>query len=166
MRGNKESYQKRIDDFIEDMYVICPSCSCKAIIKIPGTASIHKKNEQEIKLICTACGYNKKLAEKPDTILHKTSNKTISGKIIIIGAAVDPYFHLPLWLTTECCDHMLWAYSYNHLNFLQMHVEAKLRERDTRQMMNKSLGSRLPKWMTGKKNRETILKAIEQLKNK
>ena len=33
-------------------------------------------------------------------------------------------------------------------------------------MKNKSLGSRLPKWMTSKKNRETILKAITQLKNK
>jgi hypothetical protein len=41
-----------------------------------------------------------------------------------------------------------------------------LRERNDVEYSNKSLGSRLPKWMTSKKNREEVLKAIDKLKNK
>lgn len=125
-----------------------------------------KKNEHDTKLICTKCGYNKHLAEKPDSVLHSSPYKIITGKYVIIGGAIDPFFHLPLWLTINCCDNLLWAYNYEHLNFLKTHVEAKLRERNTQEMSNKSLGSRLPKWMISKKNRETILKALTQLQNK
>lgn len=159
------SYQKQIYDFIKDMVVICPSCHAKAIIKIPESDSVHK-NEFEVKLICLTCGHNKRLAEKPGLILHTSANQIITGKYVVIGTAVDPYFHLPLWLTINCCDHILWAYNDAHLEFLKTHVEAKLRERHNQNMKNKSLGSRLPKWMTSKKNREAILKAITQLKNK
>ncbi len=161
----KDTYQKQVYDFIKDIYVVCPSCSGKAIIKTPEF-SFGKKNEHDIKLICTKCGHNKRLEEKPDSILHASSNKVIKGKYIVIGAAVDPYFYLPLWLTLICCNNTLWAYNYEHLDFLKVHVEAKLRERNTQEMANKSLGSRLPKWMTSKKNRETILKAFIQLNSK
>ncbi len=161
----KNSYQKQVYDFIKDIYVICPSCDGQAIIKTPEF-STGKKNEQEIKLICTKCGHNKHLAEKPDLILHSSSSKIITGKYEIIGGAIDPYFHLPLWLTMNCCNNLLWAYNYEHLDFLMIHVQAKLRERNIQEMSNKSLGSRLPKWMTSKKNREAILKGFTHLKNK
>jgi len=161
----KDSYQKKLYDFIKDIYVVCPSCGLQAIIKTPEFL-FGKKDEHNIKLICTKCGRNKRLEEKPDLILHSSPNKIIKGKYLIIGSAIDPYFHLPLWLTFNCCDNTLWAYNYEHLDFLRSHVEAKLRERNTQEMSNKSLGSRLPKWMTSKKNRETILKAIDHLKIK
>ena len=161
----KEGYHKQIYDFIKDIYVFCPSCEGKAIIKTPDF-SFGKKNEKEIKLICAKCGYNKRLEEKSDLILHSSPNKVILGKYLIVGGVVDPYFHLPLWLTINCCDNILWAYNYDHLNFLYEHVKAKLRERNTQEMPNKSIGSRLPKWMTSKKNRETILKTLTQLKSK
>jgi len=164
-KRTKDSYQKSVYDFIKDIYVVCPSCSGPAIIKTPDF-SFGKKNEKEIKLICTKCGHNKRLEEKPDAVLHASAYKIITGKYTIIGGAIDPYFHLPLWLTIPCCNDILWAYNYEHLAFISQHVEAKLRERNTEEMANKSLGSRLPKWMVSKKNRETILKAITQLKNK
>lgn len=161
----KDSYQKHVYDFIKDIYVVCPSCGGQAIIITPEF-SVRKANEQEIKLICTKCGHNKRLQEKPDSILHSSPNKIIRGKYLIIGGAIDPYFHLPLWLTINCCENILWAYNYEHLEFLKVHVEAKLRERNTQEMANNSLGSRLPKWMTSKKNRVIILKAINHLKAK
>jgi DNA-directed RNA polymerase subunit RPC12/RpoP len=160
---NKDSYQKQVYDFIKDMYVVCPSCKSKAIILIPESGYIHKK---AVKLTCSACGYNKRYDEKPDEILHASKNKIITGKYVIIGGAIDPYFHIPLWLTIDCCDNILWAYNDEHLNFLQTHVEAKLRERSILDMKNKSLSSRLPKWMTSKKNRQAVLKAITLLKQK
>jgi DNA-directed RNA polymerase subunit RPC12/RpoP len=161
----KDGYQKQVYDFIKDVYVVCPACGGKAIIKTPEFA-LRKTNEQEIKLICTSCGHNKRLQEKPDSVLYSSPNSIIKGKYVVVGGAIDPYFHLPLWLTMNCCDNILWAYNYEHLDFLRSHVEAKLRERNTQEMANKSLGSRLPKWMTSKKNREMILKALMQLKNK
>ncbi len=85
---------------------------------------------------------------------------------IIIGANIDPYFRLPLWLQKEMPDGLLWAYNYEHLDFLENHVSAELRNREKSPMRNKSLGSRLPKWMTSKKNRNEVLSGIEKLKRK
>lgn len=161
----KDSYQKTVYDFIKNIYVVCPSCGRKAVIKAPDF-SFGKKDEHEIKLICSACGYNKRLEEKPDTVLHKSAHKIITGKYLVIGGAIDPYFHLPLWLMENCCDNILWAYNYEHLDFLIGHVGAKLRERNAQEKSNRSLGSRLPKWMTSKKNRETILNALTRLKSR
>lgn len=159
------SYQKQVYDFIKEVYVVCPSCGGKAIIIAPEYP-VKKNNEHGTKLICAACGHNKRLDEKPDSILHASPYKKITGKFLVIGGAIDPYFHLPLWLTVNCCDNTLWAYNYEHLDFLERHVQAKLRERNISEMANKSLGSRLPKWMTSKKHREVILKALALLKNK
>ena len=80
-----------------------------------------------------------------------------------MGTSVNSYFHLPLWQTINCCNNIFWAYNYEHLEFLKNHIESKLRERNLDEISNKSIGSRLPKWMTSKKNRETVLKIIQQL---
>lgn len=154
----KDGYQKTIDDFISEVYIICPSCTRQALVK--------NLKEKDVNLICAHCGFNKKLSEKPDIVLLKTKSKTITGKYKIMGGAIDPYFHLPLWLTTECCNDLLWAYNYEHLEFLKNHIEAKLRERNTENMSNRSIGSRLPQWMASKKNRAQVLKAIEFLRKK
>lgn len=60
-------------------------------------------------------------------------------------------FCFPLWLRTDFEGHVLWAYNIKHLDFLRDHIDAKLRERNGQELFNKSLGSRLPKWMTAKK---------------
>ena len=153
----KDSYQTQLSQFMNEVLIVCPSCCKKAIVK---------KNEETIKIICLNCGYSKMLSEKPDVILHQSSSKIIKGKYTIIGGAVDPYFHLPLWLKQDCCENLFWAYNYEHLDFLKKYVEAKLRERNLDEISNKSIGSRLPKWMTLKKNRDIVLKTIHQLMNK
>ncbi len=63
-------------------------------------------------------------------------------------------------------DNTLWAYNVEHLDFLAEHIGAKLRERNGQELLNGSIGSRLPKWMTSKKNREALLKKITELKSK
>lgn len=150
---------------MKNMYVVCPACEGQALVSSPDF-SLRNQDEKDIKLTCSKCGHNKILSEKKKPVLMVSSRNIIRGRYIIIGGTLDPYFHLPLWLTTSCCDNILWAYNYEHLAFLKRHVEAKLRERDTHEMMNKSLGSRLPKWMTSKKNRELVLKSIHQLLRK
>ena len=161
----KDTYQKQIYDFIKDIYVVCPKCENKAIVK---TDEILFRNidENKIKLICANCGYNKRLEEIPTGIQFNSNNENIISRYFIIGGTIDPYFHQTLWLTNKCGENVLWAYNYEHLAFLERHVEAKLRERNIENIENKSLGSRLPKWMTSKKNRELVLKTIKQLNDK
>jgi Zn ribbon nucleic-acid-binding protein len=162
---SKDTYQKQVYDFIKDILVVCPSCRRQAIVKTSELPIINI-NEHEIKVTCINCGYNKRLEEKPTSILFSSSSKTIPGRYLIIGGAIDPYFRLPLWLTQNCGYNTLWAYNHEHLDFMKEHVEAKLRERNTQELANKSLGSRLPKWMTSTKNRNRVLKVIAQLKQR
>lgn len=161
----KDTYQKQVYDFVNDVYVVCPSCNGQALVKSPGL-NVKTTDEHNIKLVCTKCGHSKRLDEKPPSVLALSSRKITTGRYFRIGGAIDPYFHLPLWLTTTCGNNILWAYNFEHLDFLHSHVEAKLRERNTQQMANKSLGSRLPRWMTSKKNRAQVLKCLDELRSK
>lgn len=162
----KDSYQTLIYDFLKfDILVSCPNCSKQALVK-SDNFSFRNTDESNVKVICINCGYNKRLLEKPSSILHSSNEKTIAGRHYVIGGAIDPFFYLPLWLTTDFEKNTLWAYNFEHLDFLRGHIEAKLRERNGQEPVNKSLGSRLPKWMTSKKNREIILKRISELQNK
>ena len=161
----KDTYQKQIYDFIKDIYVVCPNCGEKAVV-ITDEVLFRNIDENKIKLICSKCGYNKRLKEMPIGIQFNPNNENIISRYFVIGGTIDPYFHQPLWLTNKCGENILWAYNYEHLDFLERHVEAKLRERNIESIENKSLGSRLPKWITSKKNRELVLKVIKQLKEK
>jgi hypothetical protein len=85
---------------------------------------------------------------------------------MLVGAAVDPHFHAPLWLQTECKGHVLWFYNSGHMDFVEGYVSATLRERKPHAYKNKTLSSRLPTWMKLAKNREAVLKSIETLRTK
>jgi ribosomal protein S27E len=76
----------------------------------------------------------------------------------------DPFFSLPLWFCMPVDRHMLWAYNRAHLGFLKQYVSASLRVREPNH--NRTLVSRLPKWIKQKNNRQKILKAIERLENR
>jgi hypothetical protein len=99
------------------------------------------------------------------------SSKNWSGREIArvwYGEPVDAYFHYPLWLQMPCCGQTLWAYNLRHLNFIEAFVRAELRERVPDEQYgwsNRSLFSRLPKWIQSHKNREAILKAISKIRN-
>lgn len=166
IKKTENSYQTFIYDFLKyDVWVHCPGCSKKAIIKT-NDFSFRDNNHEEIKLVCTGCGYSKKLSEKPSAILSTSGTKPLKGRVYAIGGAIDPFFYLPLWLTISCENNILWAYNREHLTFLHTHVEAKLRERSGPDHSNKSLGSRLPGWMTSEKNRQKVLKKISELESK
>jgi hypothetical protein len=131
MKTRFNAYEKKINDFYEDVIIVCRNCESKAIAK---------KIVKTIKITCQTCGYNK-----------------IENTI---------YVNYNYWLSINFSGNELWAYNYEHLDFLTNHITAELRERNLTSISNNSIGSRLPKWMTSKKNRENILKALEKLKNK
>ncbi len=84
------------------------------------------------------------------------------------GLMCDNIFGLPLWLQREFRSDLLWAFNYEHLSLLEQYVRAKLRERgiDNKGSKNSLMFSRLPTFITSAKNREEILKLIEELRRK
>lgn len=75
--------------------------------------------------------------------------------------AIDPHFGHPLRLVETTRLGVVWAYNARHLTELRAYVGALLRER--RGSTNRSLTSRLPRWIKLAKNRETVLKALDRL---
>lgn len=75
--------------------------------------------------------------------------------------AIDPHFGHPLQLVESTRHGVVWAYNARHLVELRAYVSALLRER--RGSTNRSLLSRLPRWIKLAKNREAVLKALDRL---
>ncbi|WP_133163329.1 hypothetical protein [Siphonobacter curvatus] len=134
---SKEGYTIYLQDFMRNIYVVCPSCHKQAIVQQTST----------FRITCFSCGYSK---------LEKNYR----------AAGLSSFGGYTLWLTTECHGNELWAYNYEHLAFLRLHVEAKLRERNGVEMSNQTLASRLPRWMLSKKYRQDVLKSIIRLERK
>ena len=158
---SKNTYHTLLYQFVTDILVVCPQCEKRAIVHT-GDFSDFKKNEYEIKIVCPACGHNKTL----ENISPRENPQQKQGNVLIFGVPIDPFFHLPVWFQSDFSGETLWAYNLEHLDFLALHVGAKLRERNTSPRMSRSIGSRLPRWMTSAKNREAVLKAIEKLREK
>jgi hypothetical protein len=159
---NNDGYITFIHQFAEDVLVVCPSCSGKAMVHTNGYV-YPKGGSGDVKVVCASCGFNKMLQRNPTVVVNGVPRKSFTGKHLIFGAPVDPFFHLPLWLTDKVLGNLLWAYNPKHLFFLKEFVEARLRERNGKKNTNASIGSRLPKWMTSRHNRDIVLKAIERL---
>ncbi|MCC6752357.1 MAG: hypothetical protein IT266_00065 [Saprospiraceae bacterium] len=160
---NKDGYQTHLTDFLKyDILVICPKCSGKAIVHA-GNFPIPPDAEHAVKLTCSACGYNKRLSEHRESLPSGSSVTASAGRHYIFGDAIDPFFFVPLWLKTDFEQHTLWAYNFEHLDFLRRHLEARHRERNGLNPANRSMGSRLPKWMTAQKHRAQILKKLDEL---
>ncbi len=153
----------RIYDFIKEILIECPKCSQCARVKNDS----EDLSPGETQLTCLNCSYNKVLQNNSKSILSEDIEVSQTG-MMIIGEAIDSYFHQPLWLRADCGGNELWAYNREHLEWLNDFVSAKLRERSQGEQgwNNRSLVSRLPKWLKSKKNRDQILKCIEKLRNK
>jgi hypothetical protein len=142
-----------IDDFLDEILVVCPACG--------GCARTFRKDADRKdlfatrRLVCLACGASKERAGRE--IAHARR-----------GAPRDGYFGLALWLQTPCAGHTLWAYNRRHLEAVEAFIAARHRERVHDEKVgwqNRSLGSRLPKWLQSAK-RPVVLQAIARLKGK
>jgi ribosomal protein L37E len=144
-----------IHDFGNEFLVRCPRCGQLAhvIRQTPLQSTTSPSSFDSLfdprRLACTNCGYSQVRREND----------------LSIGAPIDWYFRLPLWLQTPCRGRILWAYNAAHLRFLEDYIGADLRERLPNPHTNKSLASRLPSWMKSAKNRDEVLKGIARLKD-
>jgi hypothetical protein len=149
-----------IFDFGHEFLVECPRCSRRAVVLDRGAQA-----EPRIALTCPQCGLARAWQPASPGVATTTDlSRYIEGQVTV-GAAVDWYFHLPLWLRAPCCGETLWAYNAQHLAFLETYVTAKLREHQQGEYgwANQSLRNRLPGWMKKAGNRKAILGCIEML---
>lgn len=143
--------RERIHDYFSEIWVKCPGCEQCAIIR-----AMNRETQDMFasrRLTCSAC--------------PRTADW--AGHGMSYGQPTDPYFEHALWLQRPCCGEILWAYNPSHLEFLKNYIGATVRNRSSDPKFgwsNKSLASRLPKWMQIAKNRATILKGISHLEEK
>jgi len=156
----RHTYGTAIYEFARNILVVCPRCGGKVLVRSNDPDS-KIFDTREVKIAYSGCGFNKSLGG----ISFRDDRKQKRGNLLIFGAPVDPFFHLPVWLQDDFSGEILWAYNLEHLDFLAAHVGPKLRERNQANAP-RSLGSRLPRWMTTARNREAVLKLIEKLKKK
>ncbi|SRR6266508_547430 len=152
-----------IDTFGDEFLVVCPRCSKRAVV--------HKRRSSEpaqVVLACEHCGANQFWKQTTPGVLVSANRRRYKVGQISMGDAVDWYFHHPLWLQIACCGETLWAYNQQHLAFIEDYVQATLREKrpGDHGWSNRSLRSRLPRWIQAAKNRATVLDCIDKLKQK
>lgn len=160
MQGEQrfEDQGKVLGDFRgATVLVVCPQCGkCAQAAPYQRTEGV-RASSANTKMTCLHCGFAKQdrrhisftLNPSPQNLPH------------------DPLLQPTLWLQIPCGNHVLWAYNRAHLEYLELHVQATLRQRThLPQWQNNSLMSRLPRWMTEANHREAVLKAIQKLKRK
>lgn len=150
---------RTIYDFGRDFLVRCPRCQqCARVMRCaPSQPSYAYRSDKLIeprRCVCPRCAYVEEWQkDEPsvgtvmDRYLSPSCRSAGRHRQITTGDAVDWYFHLPLWLQTPCCGHVLWAYNAAHLAFLREYGQADLRERAPVPNTNTTLASRLPGWM-------------------
>jgi transcription elongation factor Elf1 len=74
----------------------------------------------------------------------------------------ERWFNTELWYQNQFDKSIFWAYNLEHINYLEKYIKANLRERNTNGSGNKTLVSRLPKFVKEAKNREKLLKIISK----
>lgn len=147
MNSNRFADQHyRLTDFQNEVWVHCPKCQKQAIAKVL---------ENEVRLICTHCGYHK---------LVSTIITNANGKNAELKQAAHAYFGAELWLSASFKNDIVWAYNPAHLEYLEQYISAKLREHKDREHF--TLLEKLPKFYHESKNRDALLKIIQKLKTK
>jgi predicted RNA-binding Zn-ribbon protein involved in translation (DUF1610 family) len=136
---------KQLSDFYDEVWVVCPTCTSKAIAK---TDTAIKK----ARMFCTQCGFNKEVSMMLDE--HAT-----------LLAAAHTYFNATLWLQLPFrSKEVFFAYNGDHLLYLEQYIAAEIRE--TKNRTHFTLIEKLPKFYHDAKNRNDLLKIIQKLKLK
>lgn len=127
--------------------VHCPSCDARATLvplDDPRTSRIVRR-----RLACGDCGFVR------DHDGHA---------VAYFADGRDPCFANPLWHRKRTPKGLIWAYHRAHLEMLRAYVAASERERSQNPTWhNHSYVSRLPAWIKAAKNREAVVKALDQL---
>lgn len=147
MNKRFEDENFRLTDFQQEVAVVCLQCEKKAVAKVDY-------DTKKARLLCMHCGYNKETSTMLSAFGINTHFKT----------EASTYFKATLWYIAPFKTDLFWAYNEQHLLYLEKYINAKLREHKDRSHF--TLLEKLPKFYHEAKNREALLKVIDQLKNK
>lgn len=141
----------RKESFSVELNCNCSNCSAEIKINIPN---VNQKKES-IAIKCQNCG---------QTENYEPRNIPQQWKYQSTGKPSDSYFGLSLWLTDGFRGNNFWAFNYEHLEYLKKYITAELRERNNR--THWTMVEKLPEWMKSAKNRDKLIKLIEELERK
>lgn len=134
--------------YMRGVLIVCPRCQ--------NCARVQPSNGKDARVVCSSCG-----------LVREISGKISWNQGYEFRTGRERFSESKIWLQTRCCGHTLWALNPEHLAWLESYVSADLRTRDVSDgCVNSSLQSRIPKWISSKKNREQVLAAVLKLKAK
>ena len=146
--------ERTIEAFSDLFLIQCPRCQhCARVSPLPK----HVPSAPHLPMRRLTCGTCAHIQEWPRTDVLPIGYTIHRGPL-------DWYFDLPLWLQTPCCGHVLYVYNSAHLSYLEVFVSADLRE--VARHHNRSLASRLPKWMQLEHNRGEVLQGLKRLQTR
>ena len=148
-------FSEHSEDLIRYKMIVkrhCDNCGKHINVEIPN----QKVPSKQVTVPCPHCGITRTFEPRnePYKLVYKAAS----------GVATDPVFNLPLLLQAEVKGNQFWAYNRRHLNDIKSYVHAKLRERQSEGYT--TMVERLPQFIKEAKNREAILKTIEQLERR
>jgi hypothetical protein len=137
-------------DFMNEYAVVCPRCKKLARVAIVDTAAPPLFAPR--RLSCLSCG-------------HVAKWQGSGVRSWFSNEPRDWYFDQPFFYRISCCGHELWVFNRRHLQFLREFVSAKIRSRSKGQCgwSNRSLASRMPRWISSARHREDILASLAKL---
>ena len=141
-------------EFQHEYAVRCPGCGRKAFVFPEGLAWRAKT----ARLACTSCGHSGNAGR---VNFH---GQPVGATRRRLKEPCDPFFKLPLWFVGELKRQQFWAYNSAHLEFLRNYLGATLRIREPHR--NGSMASRLPAFLTDRKNRAAALAAIAEMEGR
>jgi transcription elongation factor Elf1 len=150
---NKKGYDVELSEFRTEFIIHCPICNNKTTLTNNSPSKFI-----EGKIACLTCGFNIKLEENSSYGISTVDGQIIESKITMEN---PKGLKLTLWYSKNFKGNSFWAYNENHLKFLNEFINVKHRARSQENLKNRSIGSRLPKWITSSVNRKEISKLIE-----
>jgi hypothetical protein len=137
----------------DEILVVCPKCAARATIA--ARAGL-------VRITCPSCGLAKEI--KPGTPGSRLFASRSSALATYNGASRP--FQAHVWLETECCrGRRLWALNHAHLDYIEAFVRSTERDRDFPSPPGRrQLADKLPAWLTQRKHRDEVLRAIDQMR--
>lgn len=151
MTGPIDPSARLPDHFLDRILVDCPRCGGLAIVTLEedsGTGHIGWATDRAHaprRVVCTACAFNRRQARR---------------------AWARRAMGLPLRLYAEGRHGALYAYNEAHLDYIESYVRDPLRREAVEPggFRNRSIASRLPRWVKAAGNRDEVLKLIERMR--
>lgn len=131
---------------VDEVLVKCPECGGSALVRCVQPDRVPRAS-------CTSCGFERR---------GWPEENGKPKKVTWMGGPFDPYFYYPVLLQRPFKGEVLWAYNRRHLMLLREYIGASLRETAGRQAHH-SLIVRLPAWMKASKNRDALVKLLDEM---